>query len=113
MKEIYDTLKPSEEYTAGLDEKLPANRVPSRIKRKYAREAQYVKTFPKILSSKSADTVDNKQKSEKEAPFDQYIAKPIHCDEMSFFEVITSNMASFRKVFVRLSWGENLGLWFW
>ncbi len=73
MKEIYDTLKPSEEYTAGLDEKLPANRVPSRIKRKYAREAQYVKTFPKIPSSKSADTVDNKQKSEKKTPVDIYI----------------------------------------
>jgi len=52
MKEIYDAMKPSEEYTAGLDEKLPVNRVPSRIKRKYAREAQYVKTFPKTLSSK-------------------------------------------------------------
>jgi len=48
MKEIYDAMKPSEEYTAGLDEKLPVNRVPSRIKRKYAREAQYVKTFPKM-----------------------------------------------------------------
>ncbi|CAE7783213.1 unnamed protein product [Symbiodinium microadriaticum] len=47
MKEVYDHLKPSEFYTAALDEKLPVNRVSSRIKRKYARDVQYVKTFPK------------------------------------------------------------------
>ena len=82
MKEIYDAMKPSEEYTAGLDEKLPVNRVPSRIKRKYAREAQYVKTFPKTLSSKKCwyktqirrrwreRLLIDKQKSGKEAPVD-------------------------------------------
>ena len=49
MKEVYDTMKDSQEYTDGLDEKLLVNRIPSRIKRKYAKEAQYVKTFPKRL----------------------------------------------------------------
>lgn len=44
MKEIYDYLKPSDEYTRGLDEKMPVNRVASKIKRKYAPEAQYVRT---------------------------------------------------------------------
>ena len=47
IKEVYDRLKPSDEYTAALDEKLPVNRVSSRIKRKYARDVEYVKTFPK------------------------------------------------------------------
>ena len=47
MKEVYDHLKPSEVYTSALDEHLPVNRVSSRIKRKYARDVQYVKTFPK------------------------------------------------------------------
>ena len=47
MKEVYDSLKPSEVYTAGLDEKLVVNRVASHIKRKYARDAEYVKTYRK------------------------------------------------------------------
>lgn len=47
MKEIYDNLRPSEEYTQGLDEKLVLNRVPSHLKKKYAKNEQYVRTFPK------------------------------------------------------------------
>lgn len=47
MKEVYDNLKPSAEYTAVLDEKLPINRVPSHLKRRYARDAVYFKTYPK------------------------------------------------------------------
>ena len=38
MKEIYDTLKDSQEYMSGLDEKLVVNRVPSRVKRHYAKD---------------------------------------------------------------------------
>mmetsp|Transcript_33218 Transcript_33218/g.91562 ORF Transcript_33218/g.91562 Transcript_33218/m.91562 type:complete len:556 (-) Transcript_33218:148-1815(-) len=47
MKEIYEQIKGSAEYTAALDEKLPVNRTPSHIKRKYAPDAQYVKTYPR------------------------------------------------------------------
>lgn len=47
MKEIYDNMRPSEYYNRRLDEKLVVNRVPSHLKRKYARNAQYIKTFPK------------------------------------------------------------------
>jgi hypothetical protein len=52
MKEIYDNMRPSAYYTEALDEKLPINRVPSHVKRKYARHAQYVKTFPKKFMKK-------------------------------------------------------------
>lgn len=54
LKEIYDQMKPSQEYEAALDEKLPVNRVPSHLKRKYARNAQYVKTFPKFFLKKKS-----------------------------------------------------------
>jgi len=47
MKEIYDLMKPSDEYTSNLDEKMPINRVPSHLKKKFARNVQYVKTFSK------------------------------------------------------------------
>jgi len=47
MKEIYDQMRSSDEYTAALDEKLPLNRVPSHLKKKYARDKQYVKTYRK------------------------------------------------------------------
>jgi len=47
LKEIYDQLKPSVEYNRDLDENLPLNRVPSHLKRKYAKDKEYVKTFPK------------------------------------------------------------------
>lgn len=52
MKEIYDNMRPSEYYTEKLDEKLVLNRVPSHLKRKYARDAQYIKTFPKKFLKK-------------------------------------------------------------
>eukprot|EP00931_Biecheleriopsis_adriatica_P006129 TRINITY_DN107585_c0_g1_i1.p1 TRINITY_DN107585_c0_g1~~TRINITY_DN107585_c0_g1_i1.p1 ORF type:complete len:530 (+),score=126.62 TRINITY_DN107585_c0_g1_i1:111-1700(+) len=54
MKEIYDQLKPSDVYTAALDEKLPVNRVASHLKRKYAPDAQYVRTFPKHFLKKKS-----------------------------------------------------------
>jgi len=54
LKEVYDSLKPSAEYTAGLDAKLPINRVPSHLKRRYARDAQYVKTYPKNFLKKKS-----------------------------------------------------------
>eukprot|EP00933_Yihiella_yeosuensis_P082169 TRINITY_DN95957_c0_g1_i1.p1 TRINITY_DN95957_c0_g1~~TRINITY_DN95957_c0_g1_i1.p1 ORF type:complete len:541 (-),score=97.32 TRINITY_DN95957_c0_g1_i1:89-1711(-) len=47
LKEVYDQLKPSDYYTQMLDEKLPVNRVPSHLKRKYAPDAQYIRTYPK------------------------------------------------------------------
>ncbi|CAK9005249.1 unnamed protein product [Durusdinium trenchii] len=54
MKETYDYLKPSEEYTEALDEKLVVNRVFGKIRRKYAPDAEYVKTYPKnFLKEKS------------------------------------------------------------
>jgi len=56
MKDIYDQLKPSAEYTAKLDEKLPLNRVPSHLKRKFAKDKQYVKTFPKRFLLKKSFT---------------------------------------------------------
>ncbi|CAE8644249.1 unnamed protein product [Polarella glacialis] len=54
LKEIYDQLKPSDVYTSALDEKLPVNRVPSHLKRKFARDAQYVRTFPKHFLKKKS-----------------------------------------------------------
>lgn len=57
MKEIYDMLKPSEEYDATLDEKFPLNRVPSHLKRKYAKDKEYVKTYPKKYKQKKAFTI--------------------------------------------------------
>lgn len=54
LKEIYDQMNSSAAYSAGLDEKLPVNRVPSHLKRKYARSAQYVKTFPKHFLKKKS-----------------------------------------------------------
>lgn len=47
MKEVYDSLRPSAEYTEKLDRKLVVNRVPSHLKRKFAKDVQYVKTFKK------------------------------------------------------------------
>mmetsp|Transcript_63493 Transcript_63493/g.112928 ORF Transcript_63493/g.112928 Transcript_63493/m.112928 type:complete len:508 (+) Transcript_63493:120-1643(+) len=54
LKEVYDQLKPSDVYTAALDEKLPVNRVPSHLKRKYAPDAQYVRTYPKHFLKKKS-----------------------------------------------------------
>lgn len=54
LKEVYDQLKPSDVYTAALDEKLPLNRVPSHLKKKYAPEAEYVRTFPKHFLKKKS-----------------------------------------------------------
>lgn len=54
LKGVYDNLKSSAEYSSAFDEKLPMNRVPSHLKRKYARDAVYVKTYPKkFLKRKS------------------------------------------------------------
>lgn len=47
MKEVYDLFKPSEDITSAFDEKLMLNRVPSHLKRKYAKNKQYVKTYTK------------------------------------------------------------------
>eukprot|EP00913_Durusdinium_trenchii_P019621 g18445.t1 len=47
-QETYDYLKPSEEYTEALDEKLVVNRVFGKIRRKYAPDAEYVKTYPRL-----------------------------------------------------------------
>lgn len=52
MKEVYDNMRSSEHYTEKLDEKLVLNRVPSHLKRRYARDAQYIKTFPKKFMAK-------------------------------------------------------------
>eukprot|EP00929_Paragymnodinium_shiwhaense_P118532 TRINITY_DN90448_c0_g1_i1.p1 TRINITY_DN90448_c0_g1~~TRINITY_DN90448_c0_g1_i1.p1 ORF type:complete len:752 (-),score=128.72 TRINITY_DN90448_c0_g1_i1:260-2515(-) len=52
MKEVYDRLKPSSEYSDLLDEKLPLNRVPSHLTKKYGGGRQWVKTFPKKFRSK-------------------------------------------------------------
>lgn len=54
MKEIYDNMRPSTYYTEKMDEKMPVNRVPSHLKRKYARQAQYVKTYPKKFMKKKS-----------------------------------------------------------
>lgn len=56
MKEVYDHLKPSHFYTSLLDEKLPINRVPSHLKKKYAPDADYVRTFPKKFIKKKTNT---------------------------------------------------------
>jgi len=56
LKEVYDQLKPSAEYNRDLDEKLPLNRVPSHLKRKFARDKQYVKTYPKRFKLKKSFT---------------------------------------------------------
>jgi len=58
LKEVYDQLKTTgQEYNAALDEKLPLNRVPSHLKRKYARDKQYVKTFRKRFLLKKSFTM--------------------------------------------------------
>jgi len=54
LKEVYDQLKPSDVYTSALDEKLPVNRVPSHLKKKYAPDAQYVRTYPKHFLKKKS-----------------------------------------------------------
>merc|ERR1711920_489164 len=56
MKEVYDRLKPSAEWNEALDEKLPLNRVPSHLKRKFAKDKEYVKTFVKRYRVRKAFT---------------------------------------------------------
>jgi hypothetical protein len=72
MKEVYDNMRPSNYYTASLDEKLPINRVASHLKRKYAPGVQYIKTFPKKFMKKKTHewyraslTAKNPKKSKK------------------------------------------------
>jgi len=73
LKEVYDNLKPSAEYNQGLDEKLPINRMPKHLRRKYAPDTRYVKTFPKnFLKKKSSNNycpsltaVDSQKKAKK------------------------------------------------
>lgn len=47
MKEIYDNIRSSKEYTAALDEKLPYNRVPTKLQRRYAPGVKYVRRYAK------------------------------------------------------------------
>lgn len=52
MKEIYDNLHSSARYTREFDEKLVLNRVPAKMKRRFAPDAEFVRPKPKKLMVK-------------------------------------------------------------
>jgi len=56
MKEVYDSMKSSDTYTRELDKKLVVNRVPSHLKRKYAADKEYIKTFPRKFRPRKSMT---------------------------------------------------------
>lgn len=47
LKEVYEYMRPSQEYTEDLDKKLPVNRIASHLKKRYSPDTIDVKSFPR------------------------------------------------------------------